>query len=153
MRGMRQAELARRAGISASYLNLIEHNRRRIGGKLLLDIAAALDVEPSLLSEGAEAALISALREAAADRADAGAEADAVEDFAGRFPGWAAVAAAQHRAIEGLERTVEALTDRLAHDPHLAASMHEVLSTVTAIHSTACSMVTARKSHVTSGRK
>ena len=31
--GLRQAELAPRAGISASYLNLIEHNRRRIGGK------------------------------------------------------------------------------------------------------------------------
>jgi len=141
IRGMRQAELARQAGISASYLNLIEHNRRRIGGKLLLDIAAALEVEPSLLSEGAEAALISALREAAADRPEVGAEADAVEEFAGRFPGWAALAAAQHRAIEGLERTVEALTDRLAHDPHLAASMHEVLSTVTAIHSTASILV------------
>ena len=122
LRGMRQAELARRAGISASYLNLIEHNRRRIGGKLLLDIAAALDVEPSLLSEGAEAALIATLREAAADRAEAGAEADAVEELAGRFPGWAALVAAQHRAIEGLERTLEVLTDRLTHDPHLAAS-------------------------------
>jgi DNA-binding XRE family transcriptional regulator len=33
MAGLKQADLARRAGISASYLNLIEHNRRRIGGK------------------------------------------------------------------------------------------------------------------------
>ncbi len=137
IRGMRQAELARRAGISASYLNLIEHNRRRIGGKLLLDIAAALEVEPSLLSEGAEAALIATLREGAADRPKTGAEQGSVEEFAGRFPGWAALVADQHRAIAGLEHTVEALTDRLAHDPHLAASLHEVLSTVTAIHSTA----------------
>ena len=37
-----------RLGISASYLNLIEHNRRRIGGKLLVDIAGALAVEPSV---------------------------------------------------------------------------------------------------------
>jgi len=145
MRGMRQADLARTAGISASYLNLIEHNRRRIGGKLLLDIAAALDVEPSLLSEGAEAALISTLREAAADRPETGAEVEAVEELAGRFPGWAALAASQHRALEGLERTVEALTDRLAHDPHLAASMHEVLSTVTAIHSTASILVETKE--------
>ena len=43
--GLKQAELARRAEISASYLNLIEHNRRRIGGKLLLDIAEILGVE------------------------------------------------------------------------------------------------------------
>jgi DNA-binding XRE family transcriptional regulator len=34
--GLRQAEVALRAGISGSYLNLIEHNRRRIGGKLSL---------------------------------------------------------------------------------------------------------------------
>ncbi|MWB77927.1 helix-turn-helix domain-containing protein [Pseudooceanicola sp. 216_PA32_1] len=143
--GMRQAELARRAGISASYLNLIEHNRRRIGGKLLLDIAAALEVEPALLSEGAEAALIATLREAAADLPDAGAEVGRVEDFAGRFPGWAALLAASYRRVAGLEQTVEALTDRLEHDPHLAASLHEVLSTVTAIHSTASILVETRQ--------
>ncbi|OWU85289.1 transcriptional regulator [Oceanicola sp. 22II-s10i] len=141
IRAMRQADLARKAGISASYLNLIEHNRRRIGGKLLLDIAAALEVEPSLLTEGAEAALIATLREAAADRPASGAELDGVEELAGRFPGWAALAADQHRTIAGLEQTVEALTDRLTHDPHLAASLHEVLSTVTAIHSTASILV------------
>ena len=42
--GLRQAEVALRAGISGSYLNLIEHNRRRIGGKVLLNIAAALEI-------------------------------------------------------------------------------------------------------------
>mgnify|MGYP001802980991 FL=1 len=62
MTGLKQADLARNLGISASYLNLIEHNRRRIGGKLLLDIASALGVDPSVLTEGAEAALIAALR-------------------------------------------------------------------------------------------
>jgi len=141
MEGMQQAELARLAGISASYLNLIEHNRRRIGGKLLNAIAAALDVEPALLREGAEAALTGTLREAAADRPAAAAELDRADEFAGRFPGWAALLADQHRAIAGLERTVEALTDRLAHDPHLAASLHEVLSTVSAIHSTVSILV------------
>ena len=52
IKGIRQADLARQIGISASYLNLIEHNRRRIGGKLLIDIAQVLGVEPSMLSEG-----------------------------------------------------------------------------------------------------
>ena len=56
--GLRQADLARQVGISASYLNLIEHNRRKIGGKLLLEIARALKVEPQVILEGAEAALI-----------------------------------------------------------------------------------------------
>ena len=57
MVGIKQADLAQAAGISASYLNLIEHNRRRIGGKLLVAIAKVLEVEPSVLSEGAAAAL------------------------------------------------------------------------------------------------
>ncbi|RBI82889.1 transcriptional regulator [Rhodosalinus halophilus] len=135
--GLRQADLARRAGISASYLNLIEHNRRRIGGKLLVRIAEALEVEPSLLSEGAEAALLARLREAAAVQPGNRAEVDRAEEFAGRFPGWAELLADARRRIDALEDTVETLTDRLAHDPHLAASLHEVLSTVTAIRSTA----------------
>lgn len=137
IKGIRQAELARQIGISASYLNLIEHNRRRIGGKLLVNIAHVLGVEPSMLSEGAEAALIATLREAAADAASTAAELDRAEEFAGRFPGWAEVLALAHRRIASLERTVETLSDRLTHDPHLAASLHEVLSTAAAIRSTA----------------
>ena len=137
MVGLRQADLAREVGISASYLNLIEHNRRRIGGKLLVDIAGVLGVEPSLLTEGAEAALIATLREAAADAGAATSDTDRADEFAGRFPGWAEVLARLHRRIASLERTVETLSDRLTHDPHLAASLHEVLSTATAIRSTA----------------
>lgn len=135
--GFRQAELARHVGISASYLNLIEHNRRRIGGKLLVDIAQALGVEPSMLTEGAEAALIASLREAAEDMGSVVAETDRADEFAGRFPGWAEVLASGHRRIASLERTIEILSDRLTHDPHLAASLHEVLSTATAIRATA----------------
>ena len=41
------------------------------------------------------------------------------------------------KRIDALERTVETLTDRLTHDPHLAASLHDMLSTVTSIRSTA----------------
>lgn len=137
MAGLRQADLARQVGISASYLNLIEHNRRRIGGKLLVNIASVLNVEPSLLSEGAEAALISTLREAAADSVAVHPELDRVDEFAGRFPGWAELIADGHRRIGTLERTAATLTDRLTHDPHLATSMHEMLTMVTAIRSTA----------------
>lgn len=137
IKGLRQADLARQVGISPSYLNLIEHNRRRIGGKLLVDIAEVLGVEPSMLTEGAEAALISTLREAAAEAGIAMAETDRAEEFAGRFPGWAEVVAWSHRRITSLERTVETLSDRLTHDPRLAASLHEVLSTAAAIRSTA----------------
>ncbi|MDP5349041.1 MAG: short-chain fatty acyl-CoA regulator family protein [Paracoccaceae bacterium] len=143
--GLRQADLARDVGISASYLNLIEHSRRRIGGKLLLDLSAALGVEPSALTEGAEVALIATLRDAATAAPTVRPEIDGIEDLAARFPGWAEVLAERHRRVLSLERTVEQLSDRLTHDPYLAASMHEVLSTVTAIRSTAAILVDPRE--------
>ena len=134
-RGLKQAELAQSCEISPSYLNLIEHNRRRIGGALLNRIAAALGADPNILSEGAETALTAALGTAADAVPEAGAEVDRTEEFAGRFPGWARVISAQIREAQRLEQVVEALNDRLTHDPFLSASMHDVLSSVTAIRS------------------
>ncbi|SMP36182.1 hypothetical protein SAMN06265373_1147 [Shimia sagamensis] len=145
MAGLRQAELARLVGISGSYLNLIEHNRRRIGGKLLNDIAQALNVEPSLLSEGAEAALLSALRVAAAEAEAVAVELERGDEFAGRFPGWAALISEQHKRLRSLEHTAATLTDRLTHDPHLATSVHEMLTMVTAIRSTAGILVDTKE--------
>tara|TARA_R110002020_G_scaffold95937_1_gene229918 strand:+ start:40431 stop:41672 length:1242 start_codon:yes stop_codon:yes gene_type:complete len=137
MQGVKQADLARSVGISASYLNLIEHNRRRIGGKLLLSIAAALGVEPQALTEGAEAALLGMLGEAAQAANMAPEDAHRAEAFASRFPGWAEALAASQRRVAALERTVESLSDRMSHDPALADSMHELLTTAAAVRSTA----------------
>ncbi len=137
MQGVKQADLAKGIGISASYLNLIEHNRRRIGGKLLLDIAGALDVPPQVLTEGAEAALLGVLGEAAVAAQMSGDDAAQVEAFAGRFPAWAEALATRQRRVATLERTVETLSDRMAHDPLLADSMHELLTTAAAVRSTA----------------
>lgn len=135
--GMRQADLARDVGISPSYLNLIEHNRRRIGGKLLVDLARKLDVEASALTEGAETALLEALREASGVATGSPAELSRTEEFAGRFPGWAQLLSDKSRRVDELERIVEMLTERMTHDPFLSASLHEILSTVTAISSSA----------------
>ncbi len=105
-RQLQQSDLARAAGISASYLNLIEHNRRRIGGKLLQDIARALGIDVTLLAEGAERGRIEDLRGAAAALPGAEAELGRAEEFAGRFPGWATLIALQSAEIARLERQV-----------------------------------------------
>ena len=144
MLSRRQADLARAVGISPSYLNLIEHNRRRIGGKLVNAIARELGVEPAALTEGAEAALLNALREAAAGHAPALDDLPRLEEFVGRFPGWAQLLADTQRRALDLERSVEVLSDRMTHDPFLSASMHEILSTVTAIRSTATILAETR---------
>lgn len=141
--GLRQADVARVAGVSASYLNLIEHNRRRIGAEVLDRLAAALGVAVETLSEGAGNSLIADLRTAAAAVAAEGAQAetDRIEDFAGRFPGWAQSVAILARRTEALERAVVTLNDRMSHDPHLSASLHEVLSAVSSVRSTASILV------------
>lgn len=138
--GLGQAELARMVGVSASYLNLIEHNRRGVGARLLDRLAEALGVEGEALRAGAGALLLEGLREAAAAVPAETAirpEAERAEEFAGRFPGWAELAAGQHRRLAALERTVERLTDRMTHDPHLSAALHELLSVAAAVRSTA----------------
>jgi transcriptional regulator with XRE-family HTH domain len=135
--GRRQADLARSVGISPSYLNLIEHNRRRIGGKLVQAIARELRVDVAALTEGAEAALVNTLREAAADHRAASEELPRLEEFVGRFPGLAQLLADTRRRALSLERTVEVLSDRMTHDPFLSDQVHELLSTITAIRSTA----------------
>ncbi|MGV6811132.1 MAG: short-chain fatty acyl-CoA regulator family protein [Brevirhabdus sp.] len=134
--GVRQAELARRVGISPAYLNLIEHNRRRIAGKLLSDLARALDLDAAILEQGAEAALLEGVQAAAAAHSDVEVELREVDQLASRFPGWARLVVAQHQKQSGLERGIEELTDRMAHDPFLAENLHEILSVVTAIRST-----------------
>jgi len=139
--GMKQAELASRAGISASYLNLIEHNRRRIGGKILNELARALRVDPSSLTEGTEKAVLDMLRTAAAAQQGVAVEMDRLEEFSSRTPGWASLVSAQAQNIERLEARVKALTDRLAHDPQLASSLHEVITAVTSIRSTSSILV------------
>lgn len=68
-RGPGQAEPEGEVGSSAWYLHLIEHDRRRIAGKRLHDIARAPGVEAQSLSEGGEAVLIGHLRSRVAETA------------------------------------------------------------------------------------
>ncbi|KQX38740.1 XRE family transcriptional regulator [Devosia sp. Root436] len=62
-----QADLAQALGISASYLNLIEHNRRKVTVPLLFSIAGHFGVEPGELVDGDEGRLVGDLMEAFGD--------------------------------------------------------------------------------------
>ena len=131
--GLRQADVARTAGISPAYLNLIEHNRRAPGPVLIARLADALNADPAALADGRESMLAIALRRAAETGTGGGPETDRIEEFILRFPGWAARLAWGEgtRAEQG--RLIARLSDRLAQDPHLAASLHEILSAVTGL--------------------
>lgn len=139
--GLRQSELAAQVEISPSYLNLIEHNRRRIAGKLLARIARALAVDVSVLTQGAETEQLDQMGAAAAAHPEVAVELDRMDELVGRYPGWSALIATQARRIAALEARVMGLADRLAHDPFLSASLHDLLSRVAAIQSTASILV------------
>jgi predicted transcriptional regulator/transcriptional regulator with XRE-family HTH domain len=62
-----QQALAVRLGISASYLNLIEHEQRAVTASLLIKLGEALRVDLAALSGNAERQLEAGLREAFAD--------------------------------------------------------------------------------------
>jgi predicted transcriptional regulator/transcriptional regulator with XRE-family HTH domain len=64
---MTQAQLAKRLGVSASYLNLIENNRRPLTAKLLLKLAHEFQLDLSAFSTGDEARLVADLREVFSD--------------------------------------------------------------------------------------
>lgn len=139
--GLRQAHVADQIGISGSYLNLIEHNRRRIGATLLADLARVLEIDPGLLEAGTAASVLGPVNEAAAAFPDVSVEDARAEELVARFPGWAALVAAQRARITQLEARTEALSNRLAHDTQIATSLHEVISTATSIRSTASILV------------
>jgi predicted transcriptional regulator/transcriptional regulator with XRE-family HTH domain len=66
-RRLTQQALAVRLGISASYLNLIEHDQRAVTASLLIKLAEFLQVDLATLSGTAERQMEAQLREAFAD--------------------------------------------------------------------------------------
>lgn len=135
--GLTQAALAGRLGISPSYLNLIEGDRRNIAGALLVRVADALDVPLDQFDGAAERRLVDDLGEIASDAAVAAlqlAPASAA-DLAARYPDWARALVTLHRASLDHQQTVIALSDRLNQDPFLGDAVHTLLTNLTAIRS------------------
>jgi len=112
--GLRQADLARRLGISGSYLNLIEHNKRRIGARMLTKLAQVLEIDEALLEDETAASVLVPLNEAAAMFPKCDAETQRAEDLIARYPGWAGLIGTQQTRIAQLEARVEILGNRLA---------------------------------------
>ncbi|WMT92222.1 short-chain fatty acyl-CoA regulator family protein [Pelagibacterium sp. H642] len=83
-----QAQLAEALEISASYLNLIEHNRRRITVPLLFRVAGYFGVEPGELAESDDARLAGDLMEMFGDDifADADLTNTDIRDLATHHP-------------------------------------------------------------------
>jgi transcriptional regulator with XRE-family HTH domain len=143
--GLKQTELAASAGISAAYLNLIEHGRRRLSSKLLQSLAAALDTTPQALGSGRFDEVARALARIAQE-VDAGP--GSVEDprqMMRQFPAWAALTAKMAKRLESFEAAVANASNQLFDNPRISGAMHEMISTATSIRSTA-SILTGEES-------
>ena len=138
-RGLSQGELARRAGISASYLNLIELEKRAVGTELVDRIAGGLGVARSELDGEAERSVVTSLEEIAADPelAKAGDHPGPAEELVGRNPGWASLVLRLYHAWLDRTQAVLALADRLNRDPFLGESVHRLLTNATSIRAAA----------------
>lgn len=130
-----QASLASSAGISAAYLNLIEHDKRQIGGSLVRKIAACLNVDAADLTGGAHHRLASDVMEIARTLSVRDLNDGRAAQFVDRHPEWARIFIQLHRAYRDAEDTAIALSDRLSQDPTIRELSHTVLSRITAIRS------------------
>tara|TARA_R110002124_G_scaffold63350_16_gene173126 strand:+ start:1530 stop:3152 length:1623 start_codon:yes stop_codon:yes gene_type:complete len=134
-----QAGLARLVGISPSYLNLIENNKRDIGGALLNRVASQLDIDVDELAGRTEQKLLQDLEEAFADPVVESLpfRPDERRDLVAQYPASAAALARLHRAYTDTVANADAYADRLRSDPLLSQLLHQILSGVTAIRSSA----------------
>ncbi len=135
--GLTQAGVAKQVGISPSYLNLIEANKRAIAGATLRRITEVLKLDPETLTGRSEQRLVDDLRELVVDPMLRDVELDeaSVGDLVGRHPGWANALLALWRAYRDQAQIASALSDRLNQDPVLADAVHQMLTHVTAIRS------------------
>src|SRR5215217_1408042 len=134
-----QVSLAACLGISASYLNLIEKNKRDIGGALLNRVAQQLNIDVDELAGRTEQKLLQDLEEAFADPMVESLtfQPDERRELVAQYPASAAALARLHRAYTGAVANADAYADRLRSDPLLSQLLHQILSGVTAVRSSA----------------
>ncbi|WIJ23697.1 helix-turn-helix domain-containing protein [Devosia sp. RR2S18] len=137
--GISQAALARTVGISPSYLNLIENNKRDVGGALLIRIAQQLSISLDELEGKAEQKLLHELEESFADPLleSVSFRPDERRELVAQYPASATALARLYRAYGDVQSQAEAYADRLRSDPLLSQLLHQILSGVTAIRSSA----------------
>ncbi len=116
--GMTQVQLAEKLGISASYLNLIEHNRRPLPAALLIHVAQLFDVDLRALAPDSDARLVSDLLEAFGDPLFEGQPlaAGEVRELASGSPSVARAVLALYQQYRAARDSAQALASRLSDD-------------------------------------
>ena len=132
-----QVDLARRLGISASYLNLIEHNQRPLTLPLLLKLAENFDVDLQTFSHDGEARLRAEMTELLGDPLfrELDLAQEELNEIVTLSPALCRATLALYRAYRGVREDLQALGERLSDTAFLSTSTHELRTLLTTIRS------------------
>ncbi len=133
--GLTQTSAAKALGISASYLNLIEHNQRPLTLPLLLKLGRAFDVDLQTFSEDEDARVISELREVFADHLfdSFGIPVEDIDAVVASAPALAPAIQALYRSVVESRNSVTTLVEQLSDDAsrgQLAFDLRTLLTNV-----------------------
>src|SRR5690606_29010856 len=114
-------------------------NRRKVGGSLLRRIAEQLQMPLDELSGTREERLAQAVTEALSDPVLAGAQfpSGRARELVAQFPDMALALTRFRRAYADASANVEVYANRLRSDPMLSELLHQILSRITAMRSSA----------------
>jgi len=136
-RGLSQVNLADRLGISASYLNLIEHNRRSLTVPLLLHLSQILNVDPQIFSPQQEGQLLGEVTEALSDplHDDLSLSETDIGQMVADAPDLCQAMAKTYTAYRNAQNELQVMSERLAQDPILSGSAYRLRTLLTSIRS------------------
>src|SRR5258708_5263361 len=111
-----QVQLAERLGVSASYLNLIEANRRPLPAALLIKLAQIFEIDLTSFATEHDIRLVGDLLEAFSDPLFDPHELNSVDvrELAANSPGTARAVLMLYRAYKGARESAEALAARMS---------------------------------------
>lgn len=137
LHGLSQVEAAARLGISASYLNLIEHNQRPLTVNLLFKVGQLFDIDLRDWSEGDESRLAASLREVLADPTLSTIDVpdSEINEAAVGAPNLVQAVSEMYAAYREAMNNVNTLGDRIAEQAVLPGAAMEVRTVLTSIRS------------------
>ncbi len=135
--GFTQTKTAERLGISASYLNLIEHNQRPLTLPILIKVARLFDINLQTFATDDEARLHADLSEVMGDSLFAGLDLGSgdMEDLSSSLPQVGRAFRRLYTAYRNSLDNFRLLGERLSYDTFMTSSGHELLTLLTSIRS------------------